>query len=67
MKKINKTKKNNSNKQKQRGGDFLTINNSKPADYSTAFNGEPGYFKYPDDMSGRTFDGRQPNWGVTEI
>ena len=52
---------------KQRGGDFTSFGNSKPADYSSAFNGPPGYFKYPDDMKGRTFEGRQPEWKPTEI
>jgi hypothetical protein len=52
---------------KQRGGDFTTFNNSKPADYATAFNGPPGFFNYPDDMKGRTFDGRQPEWKTTAI
>ena len=52
---------------KQRGGDFTSFSNSKPADYSSAFNGPPGYFNYPDDMKGRTFEGRQPEWKPTEI
>ena len=62
----NKSKKNKKSK-KQIGGEFTTFNGSKPSEYSTAFNGEPGYFKYPDNMSARTFTGRQPNWNVTEV
>ena len=57
----------NMKRSKQRGGDFTSFNNSKPADYATAFNGPPGIFNYPDDMKGRTFEGRQPEWKVTDI
>ena len=47
---------------KQRGGDWNTIRSSKPAVYSDAFNGTPGVFAYPDDMSKRTFDEKQPSY-----
>ena len=68
MKKHIKSKKFKKSKRKsQRGGDFTSIGNSKPADYSTAFNGQPGVFKYPDDMSGRTFDETQPVWSPQTI
>ena len=46
----------------QHGGDFISIGNSKPADYDTAFNGPMGVFKYPDDMSTRNFAASQPVW-----
>ena len=63
-----KSKSNKKSKRKsQRGGDFTSIGNSKPAEYSTAFNGQPGVFKYPDDMSGRTFDETQPVWSPQSI
>ena len=65
--KSNKKSKQSKKSKKQRGGDFTTLNSSKPAEYSSAFNGPVGYFKYPDDMTGRTFDGRQPNYPVTEV
>lgn len=60
-----KNKKSMKNKKHQRGGgssEFRTVNSSKPAEYASAFGGEPGYFKYPDDMSERSFEARQPNW-----
>jgi hypothetical protein len=65
-KSMKKSKKNKKSKT-QRGGEFLSLSSSKPADFSSAFNGEPGYFKYPDDMSGRSFTGKQPVWGANEI
>jgi len=52
---------------KQRGGDFTAFHNSKPAAYEEAFNGPPGYFKYPDNMSERDFTGRQPDYGVKTL
>ena len=51
----------------QRGGDFTAIGNSKPADYSAAFNGPLSVFKYPDDMSTRIFDEMQPIWSPNAI
>ena len=51
----------------QQGGDFTTLHSSKPVEYASAFNGPVGVFKYPDDMTARTFDGKQPIWGVTDI
>ena len=63
MKKSKKSKKSKT----QRGGEFLSLSSSKPADYSVAFNGEPGYFKYPDNMTERSFNGKQPIWGTNEI
>ena len=64
-----KHKKNNKNSKRktQRGGDFTSVGHSKPAAYADAFNGEPGIFEYPADMSKRTFDGRQPSWPVSEV
>lgn len=58
--------KSKSKRKYQRGGDFISIG-SKPAEYSTAFNGPPSVFKYPDDMSGRTFDETQPVWSPKTI
>jgi len=68
-KKHKKSKSNKTNKKRktQKGGDFNTLHSSKPAEYSTAFNGQPGVFKYPDDMTGRSFEGRQPNYGPDTI
>jgi hypothetical protein len=57
----------NTKRRYQHGGDFTSIGNSKPAEYSTAFNGPPSVFKYPDDMSGRTFDETQPIWSPNAI
>lgn len=51
----------------QRGGDFNSVGRSKPAAYADAFNGEPGVFDYPVDMSKRTFDGKQPSWSVNNL
>ena len=65
--KKNKSSNKNKKSKSQKGGDFTTSRISKPADYSTAYNGESGYFKYPDDMTGRSFEARQPNWGVNGI
>ena len=68
--KFNKSKKSKMHRKSKRnsqyGGDFNSIG-SKPADYSTAFNGQPSVFKYPDDMSGRTFDETQPVWSPNAI
>lgn len=66
-KKNKSSKKNKKSKSQKGGSDFITARSSKPADYSTAYSGEPGYFKYPDDMSGRSFEARQPVWGVNGI
>ena len=63
--KAKKSKKSKKSKS-QRGGDFTSIG-SKPADYSTAFDGSEGMFKYPDDMMTRDFGGKQPNYGVDTI
>jgi hypothetical protein len=67
----NKSRQNNKNNNRrsktQRGGDFTSVGSSKPAAYADAFNGEPGIFEYPADMSKRTFDGRQPSWPVSEV
>jgi len=65
--KTNKRSNKNKKNKNQLGGDFTTFNNSKPAEYFTAFNGAPGYFKYPDDMSGRDFNAKQPDYGVNTI
>ena len=75
-KKNKKSKKSKSRKHKsskkskksksQKGGDFVSIG-SKPADFSTAFDGPKGVFKYPDDMMGREFGERQPNYSVNAI
>ena len=59
-------KKSNRNKKLQKGGDFLAIG-TKPADYSTAFDGPKGIFQYPDDMSNRQFGESQPNYSVNAI
>ena len=68
-KKSKKSMKNKKNKKHQRGGsnDFRTLNSSNPAEYASAFGGEPGYFKYPDDMTERSFEAQQPNWGAKGI
>jgi len=50
----------------QKGGDFVSIG-SKPAEFSTAFDGPKGVFKYPDDMMAREFGERQPNYSVNAI
>jgi hypothetical protein len=60
-------KKNKSNYRKQMGGDWNTVGRSKPAVFSDAFNGPPGVFAYPDDMSKRSFDETQPNYSVNAI
>lgn len=65
-KKSRKSHKSKKSKQKG-GGDFRTLHNSKPADYQSAFSGEPGVFAYPDNMMSRTFDGKQPLWNPSEI
>ena len=59
-KKIKKSK-------KQRGGNFIGFRSSKPADYGSAFNGEPGVFNYPEDMSKRSFEASQPVWSPNAI
>jgi len=66
-KKSKKNKKNKSRKSRksQKGGDFTTLHSSKPAEYSSAFNGPVGVFTA--DMSQRIFDGKQPNWDVANI
>lgn len=65
--KKSKSNKNKKSKRKfQRGGDFNSIG-SKPAEYSTAFSGPVGVFKYPDDMKARTFDETQPIWSPSAI
>ena len=53
-------------KTKQRGGDFTTLH-SKPADYTTAYDGPKGVFNYPEDMSKRSFGDFQPNYSVDSI
>ena len=58
---------NRSNRSRQRGGDFTTFHNSKPAEYDQAFNGPPGVFQYPDNMMDRNFEGRQPVWDAKTI
>lgn len=64
----NKKSKSHKKRKTQKGGsDFTTSHSSKPAEYSSAFNGEPGFFKYPDDMTGRSFEGKQPNYGPNDI
>ena len=66
--KSKKSKNRNKKRKTQKGGsDFNTLHSSKPAEYTTAFNGQPGVFKYPDDMTGRSFEGRQPNYGPDTI
>ena len=52
---------------KQRGGDFTGFRSSRPADYGTAFNGAPGVFNYPEDMTKRTFEETQPVWSPNAI
>jgi hypothetical protein len=64
-KKSKKTKKSKKSRS-QRGGDFLSIG-SKPAEFSTAFDGQKGVFNYPDDMMGREFGEKQPNYSVNAI
>ena len=68
--KKSKSKKSKSKKSKksksQRGGDFVAIG-SKPADFSTAFDGPKGVFNYPDDMMSREFGEKQPNYSVNAI
>ena len=67
--KSHKSRKHKSRKHKsnlQKGGDFVGIG-SKPADFATAFDGPKGVFKYPDDMMGREFGERQPNYSVNAI
>jgi len=66
-KKNNKSKKSKKSKSRksQRGGDFTTFRGSKPAEYSSAFNGPPGVFTA--DMSQRTFVAQQPNWNPSDI
>jgi hypothetical protein len=68
--KKSKSKKSKSKKSKksksQRGGDFVAIG-SKPADFSTAFDGPKGVFNYPDDMMTREFGEKQPNYSVNAI
>ena len=69
-KKSKNTKSKNHKKHKrssQRGGDFTSIGNSKPASYDNAFNGPKGVFKYPDDMSTRNFGASQPVWDPNAI
>lgn len=61
-----RSKKSKKSRKLQKGGDFVTIG-SKPALYSTAFDGPPGVFKYPDDMMSRDFAAKQPNYGVNAI
>jgi hypothetical protein len=51
----------------QHGGDFIGIGRSKPSTFSDAFNGPMGVFEYPDDMTKRTFDEKQPNYSVRAI
>ena len=66
-KKSKKSKSKKSKKSKsQRGGDFVAIG-SKPADFSTAFDGPKGVFNYPDDMMSREFGEKQPNYSVNAI
>ena len=66
-KKTKSSKRKNMKRSRQRGGDFTTFHNSKPAEYEHAFNGPPGVFQYPDNMMSRTFEGRQPDWNPTTI
>lgn len=51
----------------QRGGDYTGVGRSKPAAFADAFNGPMGVFEYPDDMTKRTFDEKQPNYSVRAI
>ena len=52
----------------QRGGDFVySATKSTPAPFADAFNGPAGVFRYPDDMTTRTFDETQPNYSVNAI
>ena len=44
------------------GGDYVSNKHSNPANYSTAFNGPPGVFSYPVDISKRTFGELQPDY-----
>ncbi len=62
-KKSKKTKKSN----KQRGGDFTSIGQSKPASLSDAFSGQPSYFDDGVDLSKRHFEEVQPNYGPLAI
>jgi hypothetical protein len=56
------------NRRTQRGGaDWVYSRNSVPAPYGEAFNGEPGVFRYPDDMTTRTFDETTPNYSANAI
>lgn len=52
---------------KQTGGDWTTFTHSKPANYDSAFNGPQSVFVYPDDMTKRAFDERQPNYSPNAI
>lgn len=50
--------------QKQRGGgDFTSVNSSKPAAYCDAFNGPASDLRDPVTFATRNFAGRQPFWG----
>ena len=62
-----KHKKNSKNSKKQRGGNFSTFSQSKPAEYESAFNGPNSVFTYPDNMSTRVFNERQPDYSVNAI
>ena len=80
-KRVNGMKKKNSNKQQrktrgrkqrshngtQRGGDWTVATRSKPAMFDEAFNGPASVFAYPDDMSKRAFDEKQPNYTPNAI
>ena len=64
--KKSKTSRHSKKSNLQKGGDFVSIG-SKPAEFSTAFDGPKGVFKYPDDMMAREFGERQPNYSVNAI
>jgi hypothetical protein len=70
LKKSKKQRKTSYGKQrsvKQSGGDWTTMTRSKPAMFDEAFNGPPGVFAYPDDMSKRAFNEKQPNYSPNAI
>ena len=65
-KKDMKSKTHKKSRKLQQGGDFVSIG-SKPAEFSTAFDGPKGVFNYPDNMMTREFGEKQPNYSVNAI
>ena len=65
--KNHKNRKNRKNNTKHRGGDFTSFGSSKPAEFNTAFTGEPSVLNYPEDMSKRTFNEVQPFYSPNAI